>query len=65
MPGFYDQGDGPDIGGALQVRSSLGAGYEFANGVTVLASYAHGLNADTQDLNPGLETIALRVAFPF
>lgn len=65
MPGFYDQGDGPDIGGALQVRSSLGAGYEFANVVTVLASYDHRSNADTQDLNPGLETIALRVAFPF
>ena len=47
MPGFYDQGDGPDIGGALQFRSLLGAGYEFANGVTVLASYDHRSNADT------------------
>ncbi len=65
MPGIYRRGDGPDIGGTLQFRSSLGAGFAFDNGVTVLASYDHRSNADTQDLNPGLETIALRVAFPF
>jgi len=65
MPGYYAQGDGPDIGGSLQFRSSLGAGFAFDNGVTVLASYDHRSNADTQDVNPGLETIALRVAFPF
>ncbi|MDE0984034.1 MAG: acyloxyacyl hydrolase [Yoonia sp.] len=35
------------------------------NGITVLASYDHRSNADTLDVNPGLETIALRVAFPF
>ena len=65
MPGLYSHGDGPDIGGSLQFRSSLGAGFEFDNGVTVLASYDHRSNADTQDLNPGLETIAVRFAFPF
>ena len=65
MPGYYAQGDGPDIGGSLQFRSSLGMGFAFDNGVTVLASYDHRSNADTQDVNPGLETIALRVAFPF
>ncbi|MDE0984033.1 MAG: acyloxyacyl hydrolase [Yoonia sp.] len=30
MPGYYAQGDGPDLGGSLQFRSSLGAGYAFA-----------------------------------
>jgi len=65
MPGYYAQGDGPDLGGSLQFRSSLGAGYAFDNGMTVLASYDHRSNADTLDVNPGLETIALRVAFPF
>lgn len=65
MPGYHLQGDGPDIGGALQFRSSLGAGFAFENGMTLLASYDHRSNADTQDLNPGLETIALRFAGPF
>jgi hypothetical protein len=65
MPGIYAAGDGLDIGGALQFRSSLGAGIAFTNGMTVLASYDHRSNADTQARNPGLETIALRVAFPF
>ncbi|MFT4706343.1 MAG: hypothetical protein ACJAXK_002730 [Yoonia sp.] len=65
MPGYYTQGDGPHIGGSLQFRSSLGAGFAFDNGMTLLASYDHRSNADTQDINPGLETIALRVAFPF
>lgn len=65
MPGYYAKGDGPDLGGSLQFRASLGAGFEFDNGVTVLASYDHRSNADTQDLNPGLETIAVRIAFPY
>lgn len=65
IPGYYAQDDGPDIGGSLQFRSILGAGFAFDNGVTVLASYDHRSNADTQDINPGLETIALRIAFPF
>ncbi|WP_458790489.1 acyloxyacyl hydrolase [Yoonia sp. MH D7] len=65
MPGYFKRGDGPDIGGALQFRSALGLGYEFSNGVTLLAAYDHRSNADTQKLNPGLETISLRIAVPF
>lgn len=65
MPGYYGRGDGPDIGGSLQFRSALGVGYGFDNGMTVLAAYDHRSNADTQELNPGLETISLRFAIPF
>ena len=63
MPGLYAQGDGPDIGGALQFRSALGAGYEFNNGATLSVLFDHRSNADTQDLNPGLETLGIRYAF--
>lgn len=62
MPGLYARGDGPDIGGALQFRSALGAGYEFGNGATLTVLYDHRSNADTQELNPGLETLGLRYA---
>ena len=52
----------------LADRCSLGHHWVQAmhlhNGMTVLALYDHRSNADTLDVNPGLETIALRVAFP-
>ncbi len=64
LPGIYLHGDGPDIGGALQFRSSFGVGIQLSNGTTVLTSYDHRSNADTRALNPGLETLALRVSIP-
>jgi len=63
MPGIYAQEDGPDLGGALQFRSAVGAGYEFENGATLAVLFAHRSNADTQNVNPGLETLSLRYAF--
>jgi hypothetical protein len=65
MPGFYVQGDGPDLGGALHFRSAIGLGYAFDNGATLTLLYDHRSNGDTQVLNPGLETLGLRVAFTF
>ena len=62
MPGVFSQGDGPDLGGNLQFRSAFGVGYEFDNGNTLTVSYDHRSNADTQALNPGLETLSIRYA---
>ncbi len=60
MPGYYAPGDGPDLGGNLHFRSALGLGYEFDNGATLSVLYDHRSNADTQTLNPGLETLSVR-----
>jgi hypothetical protein len=60
MPGYYSAGDGPDLGGDLQIRSALGLGYEFGNGATLSLLYDHRSNADTRARNPGLETLAVR-----
>jgi hypothetical protein len=60
MPGFYAQRDGPDLGGTLQFRSALGVGYEFDNGSSLTVSYDHRSNADTNPVNPGLETLSIR-----
>lgn len=60
MPGFYAQREGPDLGGSLQFRSAFGVGYEFDNGSTLTIAYDHRSNADTQSLNPGLETLSIR-----
>ena len=65
MPGAHFQGDGPDLGGVLQFRASLGAGYTFDNGGAVTVSYDHRSNADTQDINPGLEVLSISYAIPF
>ncbi|SEW10986.1 Lipid A 3-O-deacylase (PagL) [Cognatiyoonia koreensis] len=62
MPGLYFDNAEVNLGGTLQFRSSLGVGYAFDNGSTVLVSYDHRSNADTQTINPGLETIAIRFA---
>lgn len=63
MPGLYAAGDGPDLGGNLQIRSALGAGYTFNNGGTLSVMYDHRSNGDTQTLNPGMETLSIRYAF--
>lgn len=60
MPGLYAKREGPDLGGALQFRSAFGVGYEFDNGATLTVSYDHRSNADTQERNPGLETLSIR-----
>lgn len=62
MPGLFAAGRGPNIGGALQFRSAFGVGYTFDNGGTVTVLYDHRSNADTQALNPGLETLGVRYA---
>ena len=64
MPGLYAAGDGPDIGGFIQFRGSIGFGYEFENGVQALIAYDHRSNAHIWETNPGLETFHLRVSFP-
>ncbi len=65
MPGYDSGGSGPDLGGALQFRSSLGLGYAFDNGATLALAYDHRSNADRLATNPGLETISLRLSWPF
>jgi len=65
MPGLFARDGGPNIGGALQFRSALGAGFNFNNGGTVTILFDHRSNADTRSLNPGLETFGIRYAIPF
>jgi lipid A 3-O-deacylase len=64
MPGIYFQSDGPDLGGSLQFRSSIGVGFAFEGGATVTVAYDHRSNADTDVTNPGLEVLSIRYAMP-
>ena len=64
MPGLYIDGDGPDLGGALQFRSGLEVGYETRAGLRIGLALDHRSNADIRRDNPGLETVQLRVSLP-
>lgn len=63
IPGLHMQGDGPDLGGNIQFRSAVGAGYAFDNGSTLTVAWDHRSNGDTKPVNPGLETLSIRYAF--
>lgn len=64
MPGLYSAGDGPDIGGFIQFRGSIGLGYEFDNGIRAVVGYDHRSNAGIWEENSGLETLHLRISVP-
>ncbi|PHP29007.1 acyloxyacyl hydrolase [Limimaricola cinnabarinus] len=64
LPGLYAPMDGPDLGHALEFRSSAGVGYEFDNGARISLQFDHRSNGGLSDPNPGLETFGLRVALP-
>ncbi|QOL81664.1 acyloxyacyl hydrolase [Pseudooceanicola spongiae] len=64
MPGVYARGDGPDLGSTVEFRSGVEIGFEARNGIRYGLSYDHRSNADLSSVNPGLETIQLRVSFP-
>jgi hypothetical protein len=64
MPGVYTQGSGPDLGYPLEFRSGAEIGYQAKNGVKVGLSFDHRSNGDISSVNPGLETLQLRVSVP-
>lgn len=64
MPGIYIQGDGPDLGFLIEFRSGVEVGYNFRSGVRLGVSYDHRSNADIRAVNPGLETLQVRVSIP-
>ncbi|MFA5515787.1 MAG: acyloxyacyl hydrolase [Desulfuromonadales bacterium] len=63
--GAYSRGDGADLGGTLQFRTSLSVAYQFKNLSRLGVSIAHMSNANIYDQNPGEEEIYLVLAFPF
>lgn len=64
MPGVYTAGDGPDLGNTLEIRSGIELGYAAANGIRYGLSFDHRSNAELSSVNPGLETLQLRVSVP-
>ena len=63
--GGYARGDGPDLGGVFQFRSSIGVSYEFTSKARLGLSFAHISNAGLYDENPGAEEIYVFYSIPF
>lgn len=64
VAGKYDRGDGKDLGGSLQFRSQLEAGYTFDNDHRLGVSYSHMSNGGRYDDNPGVEALTLYYHIP-
>lgn len=63
--GAYEDGDGKDLGGTFQFRSSLSMAYQFDNLSRLGLQVGHISNADLHDHNPGEEEVFLTFALPF
>ncbi|MEP5152730.1 acyloxyacyl hydrolase [Planktotalea sp.] len=64
MPGVYAQGSGPNLGHDIEFRSGAEIGWQARSGLRVGVSYDHRSNGDISAINPGLETLQLRVSVP-
>ncbi len=63
-PGLYHDGDGKDLGGAVQFRSQLELSYRFNDRSRLGLSVNHISNASIYDSNPGTESVAITYAIP-
>ena len=64
-PGYYDEGDGKDLGMALEFQSKIKLSFNFFKDTKVGYSYSHISNNDWGDKNPGVnnEIISLTKTF--
>lgn len=63
-PGFYEEGDGKDLGSALEFRSQIELGYQFENKSRLSLGFSHISNASIDDDNPGVEVLTLYYHLP-
>mgnify|MGYP000450808292 CR=1 FL=1 len=57
-PGYYDEGDGKDLGHSLEFKSQINLGWSFGDKSNFGLSYSHISNASLGDKNPGANNIA-------
>jgi len=57
-PGYYDEGDGKDLGHELEFKSQINLGWNLGDKSNFGLSYSHISNASLGDKNPGANNIA-------
>ena len=57
-PGYYDEGDGKDLGHNLEFKSQINLGWSVGDNSNFGLSYSHISNASLGDKNPGANNIA-------
>jgi lipid A 3-O-deacylase len=64
VAGLYSEGDGKDLGGAIQFRSGIELQYQMPNTHRVGVAFNHISNASIYDKNPGVETLLINYSVP-
>ena len=54
-PGYYDEGDGKDLGSALEFKSEISLSVDLFKNSTLGYSYSHVSNNDWGNINPGVD----------
>ena len=62
--GYYDKGNGLDLGHELEFRSSIELSYRFDNRTRLGVSFYHLSNASISDVNPGTEVLSVVYSIP-
>ena len=57
--GFFSKGDGKDLGGSIEFRSTLELSYEMKSKNRIGISWGHISNANLGNKNPGVEILSL------
>ena len=63
--GAYHNGDGKDLGHAVQFRSQIELAYRFEDGQRLAVAFSHISNASLSSQNPGTEILTLYYMVPF
>jgi hypothetical protein len=62
--GAYAEGDGADLGGAIEFRSGIELAYQFENQHRLGLAFNHMSNASIYDKNPGTEVAIINYSIP-
>ena len=62
--GYYEKGDGRDLGHELEFRSSLELSYRFDDRTRLGVSFYHLSNASIGSTNPGTEVLSIVYSIP-
>ncbi len=62
--GYYEKGDGKDLGHELEFRSSVEISYRFDDRSRIGLSFYHLSNASISSKNPGTEVLSIVYSIP-